>query len=267
MQKPLIFLDCETATLTGAPHLLELGALRVSDGEAQDHFVSLVRPMVEIDPGATEYHGITDEDVRDAPLTQEVLERFVEWAGDDWFVAHNAGSDAQILGFEFARYGIPAPEQPFLDTLKLAKRFLPDAPDHKLSTLCAFLELEEGNLHRALDDATYCWQVLEACVEEMESAPDATGLLGLCGTPVTIASAGPDPPRMSPRLRPLQRACDRGDSVDLLYGESSSAPAKLPVFPRMLFRRNQKSYLEAECERSGTLKTYRLDRIQRVFPR
>jgi hypothetical protein len=36
------------------------------------------------------------------------------------------------------------------------------------------------------------------------------------------------------------------------------------VRPRVLFELGRKAYLEAECQRSGTLKTYRLDRVQRV---
>ena len=60
---PLIAFDTETATLDGAPHLLELGAVRFYEGEALDHFQALVRPDVEIDPGTTAIHGITDADV------------------------------------------------------------------------------------------------------------------------------------------------------------------------------------------------------------
>jgi hypothetical protein len=51
--------------------------------------------------------------------------------------------------------------------------------------------------------------------------------------------------------------------VTLVYGEEG-APARLPVAPRLLFTLGERGYLEAECVRSGTLKTYRLDRVQRI---
>ena len=64
MDRPLIALDTETATLGSPPHLLELGAVRVLDGEIQDTFEALVCPAVPIDPGAEMIHGITEEQVR-----------------------------------------------------------------------------------------------------------------------------------------------------------------------------------------------------------
>ena len=38
MSRPLVVLDTETATCQGAPHLLEIGAVRVESGEIQDSF-------------------------------------------------------------------------------------------------------------------------------------------------------------------------------------------------------------------------------------
>ena len=67
MDQPLVILDTETATLRGAPHLLELGAVRVERGEIQERFEALVRPEVPIDPEASDFHGIGPEHVADAP--------------------------------------------------------------------------------------------------------------------------------------------------------------------------------------------------------
>jgi len=263
--RPIVVLDTETATLSGAPHLLELGAVLVEDGDVVDTFESLVAPAVEVDPEATEIHGITNEDVRQAPMAETVLARFTEWAGDAWLCAHNAGFDARVLGFEHARTGAPVPSAPFLCTLKLGRRHLPEAPDHKLTTLCQFLDLEEGDHHRALADATWCWQVLEACAERAETRA-AAELLAQCGSPVTIPSFVPGPARMKPRLRPLSEAVRGGGEVTLLYADASAEVAsRLPVLPRLLYERHKKSYLEAECLRTGTLKTYLLDRIQKVM--
>ncbi len=125
MDRPLIVLDTETATLRGAPHLLELGAIRVADGEVLDSFDSLVCPTVPIDSAATEIHGISEQDVRSAPHPHEVLTAFQDWAGEDWFVAHNAPFDARVLGFEDARHGISPPTAPFIDTLPLARKSFP----------------------------------------------------------------------------------------------------------------------------------------------
>ena len=264
METPLIFLDTETATFDGPPYLLELGAVRVVDGEAVDQFESLVCPDVPIAPEASEFHGIGDEQVRQAPIVGDVLERFHEWAGDDWMFAHNAAFDARVLGYEYARAGLRPPSGRVLDTLSLARRFLPEAPNHKLGTLVEFLDLEVGALHRALEDAVCAWQVFEACAARMESPPTPESLKALAGGERTLLDSGPDEPRLSPRTRPLAEACRERRTVQLLYAGAPSAASRIEVRPRLLFRSQKKGYLEAECLRSGTLKTYRLDRIQRV---
>lgn len=270
MNSSLIILDTETAALFGAPHLLELGAVRVEAGEIQDQFESLVCPQVEIEPGATEVHGIRQEDVRQAPLCGEVLESFREWAGDAWFAAHNANFDASVLGFEYLRHGMQPPPGVFIDSLTLARKAIPESIDHKLETLCQHLELEEGPHHRALSDAVYCWMVVAECMERIEAEtgaePTWAELAGRCGAPLTIEAAEPRAPRLARRLRPLEHALRDDDEITLLYGEGNASPARLGVRPRFLYQRKQVGYLEAECLRSATLKTYRLDRVQKVLP-
>jgi hypothetical protein len=95
--KSLVFMDTETATLRGAPFLLELGAVRVVDGDALETFQELVLPPVPIDPDATLVHGIDEAQVRQADFAPAVIERFREFVGDDWMVAHNASFDARVL--------------------------------------------------------------------------------------------------------------------------------------------------------------------------
>lgn len=282
MDSPLVILDTETATLRGAPHLVEIGAVRVIDGEIVDHFESLVRSQVPIERDATAIHGITNDEVRDAPATHEVLERFTAWAGDELFAAHNARFDAGVLGFEYTRHGRAMPTGAFVDSLKLARRFIDEVPDHKLGTLCQCLDIEVDVHHRALADAVSCWKVLEECIERIgetaaseagarsergelaRTLPSAVELLSLCGSRLTISSAAPRAPRLAPRLRALEDACRNNERVTLLYGEARG-PSTITVAPRLFFKGREHGYMEAECARSGLLKTYRLDRVQRVM--
>ncbi|MEZ5973735.1 MAG: exonuclease domain-containing protein [Planctomycetota bacterium] len=266
--RTLVCIDTETATLQGAPHLLELGAVRIEEGEIVDHFETLVCPAVPIDPGATEIHGITDRDVRSAPFAAEALAQFSEFVGNDWMAAHNAPFDTRVLGFEYKRAGLTPPPGMFLDSLPLARRYIPEAPDHKLITLCQMLDLEEGDHHRALADSVWCWKVLEACLERASSQGAAAldALLEHRGRPLTIASRAPAPARMSPRLRPLERALRDGETVQILYGENALGSRPIEVLPRLLYESHAKSYLEAEFLQGGDLRTYRLDRVHKVLP-
>jgi len=263
--RPLIAFDTETATCRGAPHLLELAAVRAVDGEIVDRFESFVRPEVPIEAAVTEVHGIVDDDVRDAPSAGEVLTNFIEWIGDDWLVAHNASFDANVLAFEAHRHAIALPNAPLLDTLRLARRFVVDAPDHKLGTLVGHLELDVGRSHRALPDALACLYVHEECRARSGLEEHAWWLEALArGGRASFRASGPRPPRLAQRLRALDTAC-RDRTRVVVYGDGLSAPARLSIIqPRLVFSSGERAYLEAECLRSGLLKTYRLDRIQRV---
>jgi DNA polymerase III epsilon subunit-like protein len=265
MDRPLVVLDVETATARGAPHLLEIGAARVVEGEIVDTFASLVRPEVPIDPEAGAIHGIGDGDVRDAPDAREVLPRFARWVGDDWMAAHGARSDAWVIGFECARHALEMPAGPIFDSLKLARKLIDEAPDHKLETLCQFLDIEGDVRHRALADAVACWKVIEACIERSGAPTPRTwsDVFERC-TPITIASSSPKRPRLSQRLRALERACRDRQRVTLVYGETAEV-SRLAVTSRILFEQGERGYLEGECARSGLIKTYRLDRVQRVL--
>ncbi len=268
MERPLIVLDTETANARGAPHLLELGALRVVEGEVEDTFERLVLPEVPIDPETHGVHGIGADDLATAAPAAEVLAAFARWIGGHesaWFIAHDARRDARALAFAHARAGLEAPRNPFLDTLALARRHCPEAPDHQLDTLVQILELEGAPPHRALGDAVYCWKVFEELLERRGGAEGLLAeLLGGRSGPITIQSEWPSSPRLPRRLRGLDEALRAGTGATLSYG-SEEPLARLPVLPRLLYSGRDHAYLEAECGLSGALKTYRLDRIQRVL--
>ncbi|MEO6709607.1 MAG: exonuclease domain-containing protein [Planctomycetota bacterium] len=267
MDLTFVILDTETASLRGPPHLVELGAVRAAGGEIVDSFEALVRPEVPMDPEACDFHGISPEMVADAEPAAAVLERFHAWVGDDDMVAHNAEVDGRVLAFECARAQVAPPSGWLIDTLRLSRKLIPESPDHKLSTLCECLELEEGVHHRALPDAVWCWKVLEACVARMQPAPPTLAqILSAAGSPLTIAACAPRVrASLKTRHRPLERACKTRERVILVYGDSATAPVPLPVLPRVLYDQGERSYLEAECLASGTIKTYRLDRVHKVL--
>lgn len=266
LSRPLVAFDTETATSRGAPHLIEIAAVRAVDGEIVDRFESFVRPEVPIEADVTLVHGLVDEDVREADPAGVVIARFAAWLGDDWLVAHNAGFDAHVLAFEAHRHAIELPSAPILDTLRLSRRFITDSPDHKLETLVAHLELDIERSHRALPDAVACWLVFEECRARSGFADDGAwwGEAIGRGGKTTFRGSRPRMPRLKQGLRPLESACRERALVTVVYGDGTSAPARLPIVPRLLFASGERDYLEAECTRSGLLKTYRLDRIQRV---
>jgi superfamily I DNA/RNA helicase len=131
--------------------VVEIGAVRVENGEIVDRFHSLVRPTVPIAAKATEVHGYRAEDLAEQSIFEEVWPSFVSFVGEDLLVAHNAhGFDVPVI--LRAASGLPGLEgMTFFDTLPLARSLFSDSA--KLGDLATRFGVETGRAHHALDDA------------------------------------------------------------------------------------------------------------------
>ncbi len=148
--KPIVVFDVETTSRDAKQGaIVEIAAVRVTNGKIEDRWSTLVNPGSSI--VGRQLHGITDADVKAAPTPQAAAQQFMDWAGDALLVGHNVGFD---IGFVEAALGggthIEAGR--YLDTLVIAKEAYPDA-DLKLGDLARFFELEVEPNHRALPDA------------------------------------------------------------------------------------------------------------------
>lgn len=147
----LCFLDFEATGLdteTEAP--IEAGAVLVSPGSTEVAvFNSHIRTTIPLSPFIQRLTGITPDDIRTAPVLDEVARAMDGFIGDVPVVAHNADFERAWLARAFApRFA----EHPFLDTIELFALVYPDLPNMKLDTLCRS-KLGRRERHRALDDA------------------------------------------------------------------------------------------------------------------
>ena len=164
----VIVIDLETTGF--APHrgdrVIEVGAVAVENGEITSEFSSLIQVPRMIPSPATRVHGITNEMLTGQPLPEEVFPALRGFLGEGVLAAHNAAFDISFLRHEFGRLGFGLPNR-YVCTLELARRRLPQLPDHRLATVYRHLfgEFPPGvKLHRALDDARMAAQVWVAMV-------------------------------------------------------------------------------------------------------
>ncbi len=132
--------------------ILEIGAVRMENGEKKDTFHALINPHCAIPPAITELTGITEQMAENGEELSDVLPHFLSFCGDLPLLGHNLSFDYSFLkqacinaGHSFERSGI--------DTLKLARHFLPAEQKKKLSALCTLFSIDTGAVHRALADA------------------------------------------------------------------------------------------------------------------
>lgn len=145
--------DFETTDKDSAScDVVEIGAVRVVRGEVVDEFHSLVQPGRPISERATEVHGYTAADLRDAPRFSEVWPAFRAFVGDHVLLAHNAQKfDVPVL-LRLAR-GLPEVESlRFFDSLPVARALITDG-SAKLEALADRFGIDKGREHHALDDA------------------------------------------------------------------------------------------------------------------
>ena len=148
-----ICFDIETTGLSAArDKITEIGAVKVENGIITDKFSTFVNPEMPIPQKITQLTGITDEMVKDAPSQSEAVSAFLEFAGDNVLVAHNAPFDTSFIAKACEDMGRKY-NYTSIDTVAISRAILTDIKNCKLDTVAKFLRLGEFNHHRATDDA------------------------------------------------------------------------------------------------------------------
>ncbi len=149
-----VIFDTETTGLSAVYNtIIEIGAVKIKNGEIIDRFETFVDPKEHISDKITEITGITDDMVQGAPLLEEALPRFKAFIGNSILVAHNARFDMAFLNIGLKKIGLEESINPVIDTVELARFLYPKMKNHKLNTLCKAFNIKLVNHHRALDDA------------------------------------------------------------------------------------------------------------------
>ncbi len=148
-----VIFDLETTGLNREYNkIIEIGAVKVKNGEIIDRFSTFVNPNEKLNNDIIELTKITDDMLTDAPHENEILPKFFEFFGDSVLVAHNAKFD---MGFikKWAERNNRVVENTVLDTVGLSRTIFPDMAKHTLNVIAKKLDISLENHHRAVDDA------------------------------------------------------------------------------------------------------------------
>lgn len=137
--KDYVCLDLETSGLYPKyDKIIEIGAVKVKNGQITERFRSLVNPGRKLTEITTAITGIHDGDLVSAPDITEILPSFLAFSEALPLLGHSILFDYSFIkkaavnqGLSFEREGI--------DTLKLARKFLPDLESRALEKfMCSF---------------------------------------------------------------------------------------------------------------------------------
>ncbi len=153
LDTPVIVLDFETTGLnTAKDRIIEIGAVKLQNGQVVDSFGELVNPGMLLPEKITEITHISDQMLRDQPTAAELLPKLLDFMDGCPIAAHNAKFDCAVLESELKRLGL-AYDVPRLDTLTLARKLYPELKSHKLGSVCKRLGVSLKDAHRAVNDA------------------------------------------------------------------------------------------------------------------
>jgi DNA polymerase-3 subunit epsilon len=165
-----VTIDFETAKYS-RESACAVGLVKFRDGKAQDTFYSLVRPpILYIRPEFTEIHGLTVEDVEDAPTFEDLWETAIlPFIGDMPLAAHNASFDMGVLKAVLEWYELPVPALHYFCTLILSRNVWPALRSHSLPNLGSHFGIHY-EAHNALDDARACGDIACLAAQKYGSA-------------------------------------------------------------------------------------------------
>lgn len=150
-----VVFDLETTGLErGRNKIIEIGAVKIKDGQITDTFHTLIDPGYGLSDVIKKLTKITDDMLENQPKIEEKLPEFLEFCGDSVLVAHNVGFDVGFLSIEAGNINRSL-YNTTLDTVELSRLLIPasDIKNHKLNTVATHLGINLENHHRAVDDA------------------------------------------------------------------------------------------------------------------
>ena len=174
LRKPIAFIDLETTGINLATdRIVEIAIIKIMPDRTRTVKHKLINPQMPIPKTASDIHGISDEQVKDAPTFKEVaneLKQFIDTADLSGYNSNRF--DIPLLMEEFLRSGI---------SFDMAGRKMVDVQTifhmNEKRTLEAaykfYCEKDLIDAHSAEADASATWEILEAQLERYEHLGDS----------------------------------------------------------------------------------------------
>jgi DNA polymerase-3 subunit alpha (Gram-positive type) len=163
-----VVFDIETTGFSSEQdRIIEIGAVKIENGQVIDRFNELINPKISIPYKITELTSISNDMVKDRKTIEDVLPRFLDFVGDSVVVAHNAEFDTGFIKSKCRNLGLKF-KNGIIDTLPLARFLFPQLKKHKLNVICDHLKISLENHHRAVDDAKATGDILLKCFDMLK---------------------------------------------------------------------------------------------------
>ena len=252
-----VVFDIETTGFSPIKNkIIEIGAVKVINGEITERFSTFVNPQVPIPFEIEKLTSINDEMVMEAPVIEEVLPRFLEFCEGCVLVAHNASFDISFIRENAERQQLPF-DYTYVDTVGIARVLLPHQAKHTLDAVCKSLGISLENHHRAVDDAEATAEIFIKLSDKL--LKDDVDTLAKVNS---LGDSNPDIVKKLPTYHAIILAKNNTGRVNLykLISESHlTYYAKRPRVPKSLFQKCREGLILGSACEAGELYRALLD--------
>ena len=159
MHEKYVAFDVETPNYAN-DRISAIGISVIEDGCVIRDFYTLVNPEAHFDPFNIQLTGITPDIVADKPTFPELWEEIEPIMGSGLLIAHNAPFDMGVLAQCLNDYRIEwQPFTYYACTCVMGRACYPALSNHKLNTLCGYLQFDLDH-HNAGSDSRACAELL-----------------------------------------------------------------------------------------------------------
>lgn len=166
-----VVFDFETTgfNATAGDSIIEIGAVKLCNGEIIDTYQKLVNPGRKISAKITEITSITNDMLVGQISEEEAIKEFKAWIKNAPLVAHNAKFDVSFLESAYYKYQLGKLENTVIDTLELSRTLDMNQARHSLSAIVKRydVEFDENAHHRADYDAKATALVLDKMLQRL----------------------------------------------------------------------------------------------------
>lgn len=161
-----VVIDVETTGLDYTREkIIEFAGVKLVDGKIEETFETLINAKQHIRKSSQAIHGISEDDLKDAPEEEEIYPKIFDFIGDATIVAHNAIFDFSFLNRTSKRLYEKPLENNYVDTQMMFKEVYPQYESCGLDCLVNVFGANNENRHRAMGDAmalAQCYPKLKA---------------------------------------------------------------------------------------------------------
>lgn len=166
----IVFFDLETTG--GNPQnsaIIEIAAIKFSQGKEIARFETLVNPGRHIPSIVQKITGLNNEQVKNAPFIEDIFDDIIQFIGDSVLVAHGALGDIAYLIHHMRQLKNKEFENFYFCTHLLVTNLIPEIPSKSLSGIAEYYNIPVLDAHNALGDAIMTaqifWKILKHCNE------------------------------------------------------------------------------------------------------